>query len=323
MRSDRARLLGGEIPLRPLNAAEMLDAALALLRRSPRAVLGPALVVVGVVQIAVTLTGYFLAGGDATGEVTPNVLLRSFGSQLVVAVTGGLVGSLAVLVLAGTFGPAIARGYFGLRITPGVLWRDVRPHLARLVVVALIVGLGSLAAGGVLLIPFVLLAVNDGSSGAGILSGVLGFPAAAAVTVWLYVLGALAAPALVLERRGIGGALARAARLVRGQWWKTFLVLLLTAVIVFLMGTALRLPFVVAEFLFFSDEPQGWAAVAALALDTVGRICGAAITTPFHAGVLALLYLDRRHRREGLDLEIQQRGEVPDEDPLAPWAVPA
>ncbi|GAB2848831.1 hypothetical protein GCM10022221_55270 [Actinocorallia aurea] len=323
MRCDRAELLGGEIPLRPLSAAEMLDAALALLRRSPRAVLGPALAVVAVVQVGVTLVGYFLAGGDATGEVTPGVLLRSFGSQFIAAVAGGVVASVAVLVLAGVYGPAIARGYFGLKITPGVLWRDTRPHLVRLLAVSCLVAFGSLAAGGLLLVPFVLLAVADGPAAAGILFGVLGFPAACAVAVWVYTLGVLAAPALVLERRGIRSALSRARRLVRGQWWKTFLVLLLTAIIVFFMGSALRLPFVAAEFLFFGEDAQGWAAAAALALDTAGRICGAAITTPFHAGVVALLYLDRRHRREGLDLEIQQQGEVPDEDPLAPWAVPA
>ncbi|MDX6744579.1 hypothetical protein [Actinocorallia sp. A-T 12471] len=323
MRSDRAELLGGEIPLRPLSAAEMLDAALALLRRSPRAVLGPALVVVGAVQVAVTLAGYFLVGGDATGEVTPNILLRSFGSQAVLFVAGWLVGSVAVLVLAGAFGPAIARGYFGLPITFGIVWRDVRPSVVRLVVLACVVTAGSLAAGGVLLVPFVLVAVSDGSPALGILAGVFGFPAAAAVAVLLYVLGCLAAPALVLERRGVGDALSRSVKLVRGQWWKTFFVLLLTAVLVFLMGIALRLPFIFGDLLFFGSEPQGWRVIGSLALDTAGRICSAAITTPFNAGVLSLLYLDRRNRREGLDLEIQQRGEVRDEDPLAPWAVRA
>ncbi|MCD0451215.1 hypothetical protein LO762_18720 [Actinocorallia sp. API 0066] len=319
MRFDRADLLGGDIPLRPLSAAEMLDAALALLRRSPRAVLGPAFAVVGAVQLLVTLAAYFLVGGQATGEVTPHVLLRSFGSQAMLTLAGSVIGSVAVLLLAGAYAPVIARGYFGLGATPRGVWRDVRPRLGRLLVLALGVPAGVLAVAVLPLLPFIAVVGTDGSAALGILLAVVGFPAGFFLVVWLGVATVLAAPALVLERLGPRAALARSWRLVGGQWWRTFMVLALTLLIAFLMGGALRLPFVVVEMLFFGGETGGQA-VAAISVDTLGRIVSTAITTPFQAGVIALMYLDRRHRREGLDLEIQRRDTVPDDDLLTLWA---
>lgn len=319
MRVDRAELLGGEIPLRPLGVAEMLDAALAVLRRAPRAVLGPAVVVVGLVQFAVTIVGYVAIGDQASDEITPNVVLRSLGSQLVLASISALGTGIGILLLAGLIAPVIARSYYGLPLSYRQAWNDVRPRLGALVVVALVVAVGSLTAGALALVPFVAVAGTDGSASLGILFAVIGFPLAFVVTVWLYVLGVLAAPAVVVERLSVRAAFSRARRLVRGQWWRTCMVLVLTGIITIFMGfIGLRVPFVVGELVLFGADPTGWREIAALAVNTLGRIVSWTITAPFDAGVIALVYLDRRMRREGLDLELQTRDELPG-DFLSLW----
>jgi len=320
VRVDRAELLGGEIPLRPLSVSETLDAALAVLRRSPRAVLGPAAAMVAVLQVLVTVTGYFFIGGS--DEYTPNLLLRSVGEQFTLAGVGAVASALIVLTLAGLLAPAIARSFFGQPVTFRGVWRDVRPRLKGLAAVTAALGLGVPLLGALALAPFVVVAGTGGSTGAAVLLGVLGLPLALVVTVWLYTRYVLAAPAVVLERGGVRTAFTASARLVGGQWWRTFMILLLTVVLTSFMGLILQVPFLVGGLLLFGAEPQGWQAVAALAVDTLGKIASWTVTAPFDAAVIALLYLDRRHRREGLDLELQQRDEVPDEDFLALWARP-
>ncbi|MEO3786589.1 glycerophosphoryl diester phosphodiesterase membrane domain-containing protein [Actinocorallia sp. B10E7] len=318
MRVDRAELLGGEIPLRPLSVSETLDAALAVLRRSPRAVLGPAAAMVSVLQILLTVTGYFFIGGS--DEYTPGLLLRSVGGQLTLAGIGAVGSALVVLVLAGLLAPVIARSSFGQPVAFRGVWRDARPRLGGLAAVAAVLGLGVPLLGALVLTPFVVVAGGGGPTPLAVLLGVLGFPLMLVVAVWLYTRYVLAAPAVVLERRGVRAALATSARLVGGQWWRTFLLLLLTAVLTAFMGMILQVPFLVGGMLFFGMEPEGWQAVAALAVETLGQIVSLTVVAPFDAAVIALLYLDRRHRREGLDLELQQRDEVPDEDFLALWA---
>ncbi|WP_344453959.1 glycerophosphoryl diester phosphodiesterase membrane domain-containing protein [Actinocorallia aurantiaca] len=320
MRVDRAELLGGEIPLRPLSVSETLDAALAVLRRSPRAVLGPAAAMVAVLQVLVTVTGYFFIGGS--DEYTPNLLLRSVGEQFTLAGVGAVASALIVLALAGLLAPAVARSFFGQQVTFRGVWGDARPRLKGLAAVAATLGLGVPLLGAPALAPFVAVAGTGGSTGVAVLLGVLGLPLALAVAVWLYTRYVLAAPAVVLERGGVTAAFTASARLVGGQWWRTFLILLLTVVLTAFMGLILRVPFLVGGLLFFGAEPQGWQAVAMLAVDTLGQIASWTVVAPFDAAVIVLLYLDRRHRREGLDLELQQRDEVPDEDFLALWARP-
>src|SRR5690606_30519975 len=50
------------------------------------------------------------------------------------------------------------------------------------------------------------------------------------------------------------------------------------------------------------------ATMGALAVDTLGRIVSWSVVIPFDAGVIALVYMDRRMRREGFDLDLRTRG---------------
>jgi len=320
MTVDRAELLGGDIPLRPLGVAEMLDASIAGMRYSPRAVLGPSVLIVGATQFLVTLAGYFLIGRESADEVTPNIVLQSLGSQLVLAGLSLLATAYSILLLAGLIAPVLARSFFGLPVSLRQAWLDLRPQLFRLVAVATLVLGGSLLAGLLPILPFVIVAGLDGSPGLGIVLGVVGFPTGAALMSWIYVVGVLAVPAVVMERLSVGAALTQSRRLVRRQWWRTALVLVLTVIILIFMGfIALRLPFAIAGLILFGTDPSGWAEVGALAVDTLGRIVSWTITVPFYAGVTALIYFDRRMRREGLDLDLQTRRELP-EDFLSLWA---
>jgi hypothetical protein len=112
-----------------------------------------------------------------------------------------------------------------------------------------------------------------------------------------------------MERETVTGALKRAWTLSKGRWWRTCGTLVLAILVTVFMGFfALRIPFLLIQLIFFTD-PSGTttAILPALTVDTVGRIVSWSVVLPFDAGVIALLYMDRRMRREGLDLELRTR----------------
>ncbi|HEX2315520.1 MAG TPA: hypothetical protein VHJ17_17380 [Thermomonospora sp.] len=323
--ADRAELLGGDIPFRPLGIAEILDGSIACIRRSPRAVLGLSVLITGVIQVLNSLGGYLLLGDQAGDDLTPEPVMRSVGDQFALALLGLLVSAYGTLVLAGLLSPALSRTLFDRPASLRQVWSDTRPVFARLLGTAAVV-LGVSLLGAVLpLLPFALVVAVDGPPAAGVLAGVVGFPLGLGLMVWLYVLWVLAVPAVVLERRTVGGALRRAYQLSRQRWWRTCGTLLLALLITIFMGfLALRIPFLVLQLVLFGDGTGEGALLGALAVDTLGRIVSWSLITPFDAGVIALLYIDRRMRREGFDLDVMTRGRTAAEedapaDPLAIW----
>jgi hypothetical protein len=99
----------------------------------------------------------------------------------------------------------------------------------------------------------------------------------------------------------------RSRTLIKNAWWRTFGILLLTAVIVFAISAAVSFPFT-ALSLFFGGESG--TSLPALILNGVAGVVAGVITFPFAAGVTVLLYVDRRIRREGLDLELARAAGV-------------
>ncbi len=127
--------------------------------------------------------------------------------------------------------------------------------------------------------------------------------------IYVFVLLAFATPVFVLEKTTVTGALSRSAELVRGSWWRTFGIGLLGGIVAVIIGGLIQLPFALFAARsagLFTTTPSTDVSVGSEVLLTVGRIVGGTITTPIIAGTIALLYVDRRMRREGLDLALAQ-----------------
>src|SRR5690606_17064029 len=128
--------------------------------------------------------------------------------------------------------------------------------------------------------------------------------------LWLMVRLSLAAPALMLEKQGIIRALKRSARLVQGSWWRIFGIQLLAWVIANVVSSVIGIPFTFLAAALgdgsvtgFLDNPGevGW---TFLLVNAIGAVIGTLIMFPIVAGVIVLLYIDQRIRREALDLEL-------------------
>ncbi|MFC0036881.1 hypothetical protein [Actinomadura rayongensis] len=316
---DPAALLGGDVPLRPMSVAEILDGAVAAIRRAPRLSLGFALAVSTFVQVLVTVAAYFFVGDAARDERTPAVLLRSLGAQVTLSMAGMVLSAFGILVLAGFLAPALGREMFG-RPAPGRALRDVRPRLFSLLGTALLVMAAALAGLLVPTLPMIAALAAEADPPVIVATAVFGVPVGLVLMIWLYVLLVQAVPAAVLERRGVAAALARGRTLARGGWWRTCATLVVTLLLTIFMGfLALRLPFIIVSVVLSAGDPSGGQAFAALVVDTVGRIVSWSVVLPFDAGVIVLLYLDGRMRREGFDLHLRTRPDAPDADFFDHW----
>ena len=100
-------------------------------------------------------------------------------------------------------------------------------------------------------------------------------------------------------------ALRRSWQLVRGSWWRVFGIRLLGYLIVSFVSGIIVVPFAIAAFastgIFGGDTPTG-TPVLFFVLLAIGSLVAQTITAPLLAGILVLLYVDRRMRAEALDV---------------------
>ncbi|MGX2996891.1 glycerophosphoryl diester phosphodiesterase membrane domain-containing protein [Streptomyces sp. JNUCC 64] len=316
----------GVIPLRPLGVGELLDGAVSTMRTYWRTVLGISLTVAVVTQVvAVLVQGTFLDDVDTGALDDPNASLSEVGEALTGALLG--IGVLLVITLLGTIvatallTTVTSRAVLGRPVSTAEAWADARPQLPRLLGLTLLMLLIPTAIVCVGLLPGVLVAVTGGDGAA---LTVLGGLAALVVSVWLLIRLSLASPALMLEKQGVGKAMGRSLKLVRGSWWRIFGITLLAAVIANVLASIIAIPFTVLATVAEGGASSGLLAASGegwtfLIISGVGSVIASTLTFPVTAGVTVLLYIDRRIRREGLDLELARAAGVPGhEAPGAP-----
>jgi hypothetical protein len=126
--------------------------------------------------------------------------------------------------------------------------------------------------------------------------------------VWLWGVWAVAAPALVLERTGVVGALRRSSRLVRTAFWRTIGIRSLRWVLTGVLGLFVTLPFeLLADYLTGTgvvDAATDGTSQPALYVTIlcIGRLLAVALMSPISAAVDVLIYTDLRMRAEGMDI---------------------
>ena len=261
----------GVIPLRPLTVGEVLDGAFTVIRHYPKVTLGLSafvMIVTTLVQVALLAPFFF---GDLT--TVDDILGRFTGA----AIAGVLFGAVANAVLAGMLTAVVGEAVLGRSTTIGETWARVRPRFWTLL-------FASFAAG---LLPFLGLVLLIGPG------------------VFLWGALALVTPALILERTGFRQAFRRSWRLAVPDWGRVWGIRALAVLVAGFLGGIIQYPAqMLAEYLFMEGDQR--AVVTAVIVLFLAQIIAGTITTPFNAGVIALIYVDRRMRAEGLDVTLAQ-----------------
>jgi hypothetical protein len=310
----------GIIALRPLGVGEILDGAISAIRGYPRMMLGLSAVVAAITQVLIVPVTWLLLRDtgdqafsfDQPATSTPEEDVTFAASAITATGVQVVVTLVASLVLTGILTVAVSRAVLGQSISARDAWAQARPRLPALLgvtglVLLIVLGLAVLA-----LAPGVILALARAPTAAIAIAFILGVPAFVAVAAYLYTAFALAPPAIVLERQGVVASLRRSRSLVRGAWWRTFGILLLVNLIAQVLAGILGVPFTVLTLLvaWVTGDGLNVYAILPLLVTALGTIVASAVTWPFTGVSTALIYVDRRMRREALDLELARAAGV-------------
>jgi hypothetical protein len=185
------------------------------------------------------------------------------------------------VVLGGAIAVVVGEAVMGRRAGATEVWIRVRRRLFALL------GLGAGVTAGL---------------GAGLTLG-FGFGA-----VFVFVVVAVTAPVLMLEEAGVGQAFRRSWQLTIHDFWRVLGIRAVAYLVSAMLTLVLALPFTIgAVVLGGGPFASGPAPLSAFALTALGALVAGAVAGPFGAAVDALLYVDRRMRAEGLDIDLGQR----------------
>jgi hypothetical protein len=293
--------------LRPLSLSDIFNGAVAYIRANPKATLGLTTIVV----VAAQILALILSVGPLafTGELQPTLrgeqvstgtLLGSSASSLAGAVATGL----SSILLSGMLTVVVGRAVFGTGITIGEAWQRLRPRLWALIAFTALEVVGAV----VLIAVVVAGIVGVAAAGNGVAAAVIGVPLGLALIAGLIYLGTMLSftpSVIVLERLKIVPAISRSFKLVRNDFWRVFGIRLLGAIVAGVIAAAVSVPFSFGGQLLLASASSTLVALVALVVLSVGSAISQIITAPFSAGVVVLLYTDRRIRAEAFDLVLQ------------------
>lgn len=309
----------GLIPLRPMTFGTILGASFQVLRRNPGPVLGPA---IAASLVYVLLTSLIVAGmlawlfgrlETAASSDYTSILFGGYALTGLTLIAPLLLMSIATAVLQGVVVSEVARGTLGEKLRLKGLWRAVRPRAGALIGWALLVALVVTLALAIFVALLVGLA-SLGSVGIGfaVFLGIIGALAATAGSFFFMTKLAFVPSAIVLERLPIRRAVARSWSLTKGNFWRVLGIQLLVSVMLNVASQLSAIPAqVLAPLVAGLIAPNGGDTTATIVLVAVIGIVTVvllAIVTGIglvvQAATAALLYLDLRMRKEGLDLEL-------------------
>ncbi|WP_207343830.1 hypothetical protein [Arthrobacter sp. E3] len=332
----------GVIPLRPLGLGEILDGAFQAARRNGKAMFGSALIF-QLATTALTLLVMFLTLGTFLTDVfgmDPNTFNESDPAAME-ALSSGLISFAASILLASFLAVIIQMVLQGALVVPvlravlnrktsfGQMWHLTRPRVGSLLLLAILYAVATLLAilvfTGILVALFLAMGLLDNTAG-----GVLGAVALAlglslpflALGVWIGTKVLLAPAAIVVENIGAIAGIKRSWQLTKNNFWRTFGTSLLAAIIAGVIAGIITTPVsflagLIMPMLLGANPTPEQAITQFLIVQAISGVVGAivgAVTLAFQAGVMALIYVDLRMRRDGFDIALLKESETGKDD---------
>jgi hypothetical protein len=309
----------GLIPLRPLGFGTLLGAPFQVLRRNPKATFGSALLVQGVTVLVtllvVGLVTFFALGRIDAAPVEDQEAVEA--GAIVAIVLSALVpialSLVASALLQGVIVLEVSRATLGEKLRLAALWRLVGRRVWPLVGWTLLLSAALLV--GILLVAGVVFAcvlLGGAWIALAVFLGVIGVLGLIAAGAWVGTKTAVVPSLIVLERARIWSAVRRSWSLTGGFFWRTLGVLVLISLIVGVVSQVVTAPlsllFGAATALIDPNASfEAYIPAAVLYLLTILiSLVISAVTAVVQSAAVALIYIDLRMRKEGLDLELQR-----------------
>jgi hypothetical protein len=325
----------GLLPLRPLGFGTLMSAPFQVLRRNPKATFGSGLIIQVVVLIVTALFvggAVFFALSRVSSASAADRDAVGAGSVLLVLSSALIPVALSLFssaLLQGVLIYEVARGTLGEKRKLGELWRAAFRRVLPLTGWIALTGAAALVGVGIL-VGIVALGSTGGGVGIGIgiLVALLVGAGLGVLGIWLAIKLSMVPCIIVLEHVGIGRAIKRSWRLTQGYYWRTFGVIALILVILYFAQQFISAPFsFLLSYVVTVVDPNGSGSglVVAGALYLVFiafTIVISAITSVVQAATYAVIYIDLRMRKEGLDIELTRFVESRQTDGTSAWPDP-
>jgi Membrane domain of glycerophosphoryl diester phosphodiesterase len=295
----------GVIPLRPLGLNEILDGAVQTIRQNPVVMLGLSAlvnVVLTLIVVLIQIGNLRTAFGGLSSFSSSSNQAEVDASQLVASAVAALLQFVGTTLLTGLLVIAVSDAVLGRRPSIGEVWQRAKGRLWALLGVTVLVLLVVFGLVALCLLPGILLAVADSGGVAAVLLILFGALAALVLSFWIAIRLLFAPPTVLLERTGVFASIRRSWRLVGGSWWRCFGIWLLAQVLGSVLSGVLQFPLLILA----AVAGGGGAGAVVIALTILASVVARTLVAPFSAAILALLYIDLRMRREGLDVRLQQ-----------------
>ena len=314
----------GLIPLRPLSFGTLLGASFQVMRRNPRPTFGVALLLNGAITLlfaGVIGTVAFIAFsriGSASAQDADEI---GAGAIAIGAIASLIPIGLSVVIsgiMQGIISLEVARATLGEKLRFGGLWRLAKGRLGALIGWTALITVTILVfiVVATLIIVAVSLAGEAGpllAVGVGLLLG----GGALILSIWIGIKVSLVPSVLMLERVGLFAAVARSWRLTNGFFWKTLGITLLVNVVISTINQIISIPLsfisgIGTTLINPTQDPTAGVTIAVIGvvLTLLASLVISVIGSVVASSVLALIYIDIRMRREGLDLELTRYAEA-------------
>ena len=315
----------GIIPLRPLLFGEVLDGSFQAIRRNAKAILGAGLLAQALSAIlAAVLTGFIATSSGSVESWAATAGRTGPASPGIGSLGIGLMAGLALLSILSVLISAVLQGAMVVPVARSVLNRPTgfrrmlslaRPRIGALIGLAALLAAAALAAVMLFFLAIVLVFSNvRGVATLLVVPLMLGF---FAVFLWVAIKVVVAPAAVVIEELGAFAAVRRSWELTRANWWRIFGISLVVAVLVGVVTQVVLIPAsILPAILSGVVSPHGGRgqdAGTAVAMGIITAVLGAllgAVGYAFQTSVMALLYMDLRMRKDGLDIELLREMET-------------
>ena len=293
------------VVLQPLNLGELLDRMFSLYRKNFLLFFGIMLLPSLLAMASGILMAVFrspMVASPAGAKVNPVIIGSAVGGFVVAMVAYWIV--YAIALGASTF--AVSDVYLGRTATIAASYRRIRGRIGRLFWLMFLVSLRVFGVFMLLMLVFAIFIPLLGGRGSapGIIVALMMlvlFPVVFGLSIWLMLRYSVCIPSMVLEDLRAGQAIRRSAQLMKGNYLRCLLLLMLTVVITYVSLTIFQGPFYVAMIL---TAQHGQVAIWLLSLSSVFGALGGALSAPLIMIGLVLLYYDIRVRKEAFDLQL-------------------
>lgn len=314
----------GIIPLRPLSIGDIYQGAFAAIKTNARTMFGFTAALLGVALVISVGINYAIINLVLPNYLSPSSPYAAVFTSLSGSFSqlgGTLLQVLATVLLSGLIVVAVSRSVLGRVASSKEVWERTKskflPLIGLNIITSIISGLMMIIG---IVVFFALLASAASTAktdreflqdlGVSLVGLLILMVISALVSSYLSIKFSVASPAMVLENLGVFAAIGRSWSLTRGNFWRLFGINILTAIITSMVAgifvgiaDALGAIFIVVG----SSSPEDVIAslnttyILIMVMSTIAQL----LILPFTSSVNALLYIDLRMRKEGLDVELR------------------